>query len=165
MASFVPFLVFCQSLGALTGALSAVWGEVSYLKAMRNGKISEAEQAHLRSIGHGLRYGMTLLLLASLGLTIAAYQSGSPLQPALTPSYWTLIALALTIVSVCNALARGKISYPLASASLYGAWWFLVYLSFGWLALSFGAAVMSFVIATAIFYAVLYWARLIASPG
>ena len=165
MTPLIPFLVFCQSLGALIGALSAVAGEFAYLRAMRNGKISESEGRHLAHIGHGLRYGMTLLLLASLGLTLAAYQVQTALQPGLTASYWTLMALALTVIGVCHSLARGRVSFPLASASIYAGWWFLVYLSFGWLPLSFGAAVMSFVIATAIFYAVLYWARLIASPG
>lgn len=158
------FFVFCQALGAGVGAFTAVWGELSYVKAMRDGKIDAAERAHLTVIGHGLRYGMTLLLLSSLGLIIVAYLEHATPQPVLSPSYWTLIALALLVISVSSSLARRRISFRLASASLFTAWWFLVYLSFGWIALSFGAAVMSFIIATAIFYAVFYYARLLASP-
>ena len=82
----------------------------------------------------------------------------------MTPSYWTFVALALLIISVSWALSRRHISFTFGSASIFTAWWFLVYLSFGWLSLSFGAAVMSFVVATAIFYAVLYYARLLALP-
>lgn len=160
----VSFLVFCQAFGALVGAVMAVWSEMAYVKAMRDGKVDVAERRHLDVVAHGLRYGMTLHLLASLGLVVVAYINQNALQPALTASYWTLIALALLIISVAWALSRKNISFHLGSASIFTAWWFLVYLSFGWLPLSFGAAAMSFIIATAIFYALLYYARLLTSP-
>ena len=164
MTTLIAFLVFCQALGALIGAVTAVWSELAYVRAMRDGKVAPAERAPLAVIAHGLRYGMTLLLLASLGLVIVAYMQGSSLQPALTPSYWTFIAHALLVISVSWALSRRHISFPFRSAFIFNAGWALVYLSFGWLSLSFGAAVMSFVVATAIFYAVLYYARLLALP-
>jgi len=130
---------------------------------VRDGKIDFAERKHMDIIAHGLRYGMTLHLLASFGLVVLAYIQQNALQPALTPSYWTAIAIALLIITISWALSRKHISFKLGSASIFTAWWFLVYLSFGWLPLSFGAAVMSFIIATAIFYALLYYARLLAS--
>jgi len=163
MTALIPFLVFCQALGAVVGAVTAVWGELAYMRAMRDGKVDVAERKHMDIIAHGLRYGMTLHLLASFGLVVSAYILQNTLQPALTPSYWTLIALPLIIITVAWALSRKHISFKLGSASIFTAWWFLVYLSFGWLPLSFGAAVMSFIIATAIFYALLYYARLLAS--
>lgn len=163
-AALISFLVFCQALGAFVGAVAAVWSEVVYLRAMRDGRIDTAEREHLHVIARGLRFGMTLLLLASLGLILVAYAFSFP-QPALTASYWTLIALALLIISVSWALSRKHISFALGSASIFTAWWFLVYLSFGLIPpMSFGAAVMSFIVATAIFYAVLQYARLLAAP-
>ncbi len=164
MNALILFLVFCQALGALVGAVTAVWSEMAYVRAVRDCRVDAAERRHLDVIAHGLRYGMTLHLLASFGLVVAAYMSMNALQPALTPSYWTLIALALIIISVSWALSRKHISFPLGSASIFTAWWFLVYLSFGWLPLSFGAAAMSFIVATAIFYGLLYYARLLAAP-
>jgi O-antigen/teichoic acid export membrane protein len=164
MPALVLFLVFCQALGATVGAFTAVWAELSFAKAVRRGKIDTAEREHLLVIGHGLRYGMSLLLLASLGLLIVAYVERATQQPALSASYWVFIALALLIISVSSALARHRASFKLASASLFTAWWFLVFLSFGWLSLSFGAAVMSFVVATAIFYAVLHFSRILVRP-
>jgi hypothetical protein len=164
MSALIPFLVFCQALGALVGAVTAVWSEMAYVRAIRDNKVDMAERKHMDIIAHGLRYGMTLHLLASFGLVILAYVQQGELQPALTPSYWTLIALALIIITVAWSLSRKHISFKLGSASIFTAWWFLVYLSFGWLPLSFGAAIMSFIIATAIFYALLYYARLLASP-
>ncbi|MCR4333580.1 MAG: hypothetical protein NUV60_00965 [Patescibacteria group bacterium] len=164
MTALIPFLVFCQALGALVGAVTAVWSELAYLRAMRDGRIDAAEKEHLHIIARGLRFGMTLLLLASLGLIVAAYVYAFP-QPALTVSYWTFIALSLLIISVAWALSRKHISFALGSAFIFTAWWFLVYLSFGWIPVtSFGAAAMSFIIATAIFYAVLQYARLLATP-
>jgi len=164
MEKLTFFLVFCQALGAAIGAVTAVWSELSYLKAMKDGGVDGAERAHLRVIAQGLRYGMALLLIASTGLVIVAYVTESATQPAVTASYWILIALALLIISVSRALVRHSISFPVGSATLFTAWWFLVYLSFGWFSLSFGAAVMSFVVTAAIFYALLFYLRLLSSP-
>ncbi len=161
MLALVAFLVVCQALGAIIGAVTAVWGELAYVKALRDGKIDAAERKHLAIIGHGLRYGLMLLLLASLGLIVVAYLEQPATQPALTSSYWTLSILALVVIGVSSALARKRISFALASAILFTAWWFLVYLSFGWLALSFGAAAMAFIVASVIFYAALSYTRIV----
>jgi hypothetical membrane protein len=163
LPTVVSILIFGQALGAAIGACTAVWGERSYVKAMKNGRVDQAEHAHLLVIGQGLRYGMSLLLLASFGLVVVSYLEGTAPQLALSSSYWILMFLALTVITVSSALARRRLPFHLASATLFTAWWFLVYLSFGWLSLSFGAAVMSFVVASVIFYGVLYFARSLAS--
>src|SRR3989344_2415964 len=106
MTALVPFLLFCQAFGALVGAVMSVWGELAYIRDMRDGKIDTAERAHLNIIARGLRFGMTLILLASLGLVVVAYTSRAALQPALTPSYWTLIMLALLVIGMSWALSR-----------------------------------------------------------
>jgi hypothetical protein len=163
MTALVLFLFFCQAFGAVVGALTALWSELAYIRAMRDGKIDAAERAHLRIIGNGLRFGMALLLLASLGLVIAAYAEHVAFQPALSASYWIFIALAFIIIGVSWALSKRFISSVLGSAIAFSAWWFLVYLTLGKLpVLSFGAAAAFFVVATALFYAVLALARFIA---
>lgn len=166
MTPLVAFIVFCQALGALVGATTTVWGELAYLRALRDGKIDHAERVHLRIIAHGLRFGMTLLLLASLALVVVAYVSRDAVQPALMPSFWTLVLFALLIIYVSWALSRHRISFAFGSAIAFTAWWFLAYLTFGWIpTLSFGATVAFFVIATAIFYGILYYVRMLAHPG
>ncbi len=174
MIALIFFLLFCQAFGAFVGACAAVWGEIVYIVAtrlagddksrqVRDGKIDSAERAHLRAIGGGLRFGMMLLLLASLALVIVSYALHGALQPAMTASYWIFITLALLIIVVSWALARKKISFALGSAICFAAWWFLVYLTLGLLAIiSFGAALALFVILVAVCYAVLYYARLLA---
>jgi len=165
MSTLITFLVFCQTLGAGIGVAAAIWSEFTYIQAMRDGTVDGAERAHLNVIAHGLRYGMALLLLASFGLVVASYTQHAALQPALSPTYWTFIAFAFVVIGVSWALSRRRLSFPLGSASLFTAWWFLLYLSFGWLpSLSFGAAIMSYIVMTAIFYAVLYYARRLAKP-
>lgn len=165
MTSLISFIVFCQALGALVGAGSTVWGEIAYIRALRDGKIDHAERAHLRAIAHGLRWGMTLLLISSFALVVIAYLSHSGAQPAVTASYWTLVTFALLIVYVSWALSRKHLSFALGSAIAFTAWWFLAYLTIGWMpVLSFGATVAFFVIATGIFYAILQYARFLAHP-
>lgn len=163
MDILISFLVFCQALGALVGALTAIWSELVYMRAMRDGRIDTAERAHLRVIGSGLRFGMTLLLLSSFGLVVVAYILHTTLQPASTASYWTSIALALLIIGISWALARRRISFALGSAAVFTAWWFLTYLTLGWLPpLTFSAAIALYVVLSAIFYALFHYVRLLA---
>jgi hypothetical protein len=163
MTTLISFLIFCQALGALSGAGTAIWGELAYIRAMKDGKLDTAERTHLHIIANGLRFGMTLLLLASLGLVIVAYLLEGVVQPALTASYWIFMALALLIVGISWALSLKHISFSLGSAIAFTAWWFLAYLTFGLLpAHSFGSALALFVVLTAIIYAVLHYVRLFA---
>lgn len=163
MINPITFIVFCQALGAIVGAGTAVWSELAYVRALRDGQIDHAERVHLRIIAHGLRWGMTLLLLASFALVIVAYLAHVSSQPALTTGYWVLIVFALLILSVSVALSRKRISFALGSAVAFSAWWFLAYITLGQVpALSFGAMMAFFVIATAIFYAILQYIRMLA---
>ena len=165
MLNALVILVTLQALGAVIGAFMAVWSEVAYVRAMADGVISNAENAHLVHLGRGLRFGLGLLLLASLGLVIDAYARELGVQPALTASYWILIALSLVIIYISWALARKKVSFALGSAAAFTAWWFLAYLTLGLLpGLTFGAAFALYVVATAIFYGLLSYVHLLVAP-
>ena len=160
ITSLVSFIVFCQALGACIGAGAVVWGEFAYLRAMRDRKIDHAERTHLDAIARGLRFGMTLLLIASLALVIVAYLAHATLQPAFTTSYWTLIILAILIIYISWALSRKRISFAFGSAIAFTAWWFLAYLTLGLVpVLSFGATIVFFIIAVAVFYIILEYVR------
>lgn len=163
MTALVTLLLFCQAFGASLGALLAVWGEFAYLRAVRDGKIDSAERIHLSHVARGLRYGMTLILLSSFGLIVVAYVLHAAPQPALTPAYWTLAALALLIIAVSSALSRKRVSFMLGSATVFTAWWFLAYLTLGWLSpLSFGSAIALLVVTTAVIAVILRHIRLLA---
>ena len=163
MTTLVSFLLFCQALGASIGAVMTLWSEFAYLNAMRDEKIDVAERKHLDIIARGLRFGMTLLLLASLGLVVTAYTLHAAPQPALTPAYWVLILLALLIIGISWALSRRHVSFALGSAIIFTSWWFLSYLTLGWLPTqSFGSAVALLVVATAVVYALFHYIRFLA---
>ncbi|MCX6786568.1 MAG: hypothetical protein NTU85_01975 [Candidatus Kaiserbacteria bacterium] len=155
MNTLVLFLIFCQAFGAFVGVLTSFWGEISYILAMRDGKIDAAERTHLRIIGNGLRFGMTLLLLSSLALIIVSYTLHGALQPAMTASYWIFISFAFLIIGISWFLSRKNISFVLGSAVLLTAWWLLVYLTLGQLSISYGAAAALFIVLAAVVYAVL----------
>ncbi len=160
MGTLVLFLISFQALGAFIGAFMAVWSEMVYVRAMRDGRIDAAEGAHLEGLVKGLRFGMTLLLLASFALVVVNYALRLPLQSALSPSYWTSVVLALLIIGASWALSRRYISFALGSAVVFTTWWFLAFLTIGRLpALSFGAALFVLVIATALFYTLLQYSR------
>lgn len=163
MNAFVSFFLFCQALGAAIGAVMALWSEFAYLRAIQDGKVDVAERRHIDIIAKGLRFGMTLLLLSSLGLVVTAYTLNAAPQPALTPSYWILILLSVLIICISWALSRRRVSFTLGSAVIFTSWWFLSYLTLGWLpAFSFGSAVALLVVATAVIYAVFYYIRFLS---
>jgi hypothetical protein len=164
MPTLISTLVFLQVIGAGVGVVNSVWSELAYIRALKDGKIDIAERLHLDHIARGLRFGLTVLLLASLGLVIVAYIIHATVQPALTPSYWVLITIALTIIAVALALSRRRISFTLGSAMVFSGWWFLIFLTLGQIpALTFGAAVALYVVATGILYGVLHYTRMFAT--
>ena len=163
MAALISFLIFCQALGACIGVCMTMWGEFAYVCAMRDKKLDTAERTHLHFIAHGLRFGMTLLLLASFSLVIIAYVLHESLQPAVTASYWIFIIFALLTIGISWALSRRRISFALGSAAVLTAWWLLFYLTFGLLPVrSFGSAVALYAVLTAVVYAALHYIRLLA---
>ncbi|MFA6408018.1 MAG: hypothetical protein WCW36_00880 [Candidatus Paceibacterota bacterium] len=165
MSALVTLIVFCQALGAIIGATSAVWGELAYIHAMRDSKIDHAERRHLDAIAHGLRWGMSLLLLSSFALVVISFIYRSATQPAVTDSYWALVVFALIILFVSLELSHKRVTFALGSAIVFTSWWFLVYLTLGWLSpISFGTAFAFFVVATGVFYGILQYARMLARP-
>ncbi|MFA5942096.1 MAG: hypothetical protein WC798_00270 [Candidatus Paceibacterota bacterium] len=162
MTKLILFLFFCQVLGAFTGACTAIWGELAHIRAMRDGEIDTAERAHLRVIAHGLRFGMTLLLLSSLALAVVAYALHETLQPALTANYWIFTLLTLLVIGFSWALARRRVSFTFGSAAALTAWWLLAYLTLGRLTIPFGSAVALYVVLTAVIYGLLRTIRIFA---
>lgn len=160
MNELISSLVFGQALGAMIGACTAVWSEIAYVRALLDGKIDHAEKAHLQSIGRGLRFGMSLVLFSSIGLIVVAYVVRAAPQPVLTPSYWILIAMIFLILGASWSLSRKYLSFMVASAVVFTAWWFLVYLTFGQLpTTSFGSTIAFFAVATALISIVLHGSR------
>lgn len=168
MNLLIPLLIALQALGTVVGAVFAVRAELSYVHAMRDGHIDQAERRHLDHLATGLWYGMTLVIASSLGIVLATYYTGAPLQPAETSSYWSFIGVALLVTLATWALSRDHLSFSFGSAAVFTGWWFLAYLAMGELpAMSLGAAAALFAVATVIFWGLLHYLRGVSagSPG
>lgn len=160
MHEIEPFLLFCQTLGALGGAFSAVAAEIAYVRALRDGHIDKAERRHLELLTHGLRYGMLLLLLASIGTVVYAYVYHAPTQPALSTSYWIFMVLALIVIILTWATGRKVISFSVGSAGLFAGWWCMAYLAMGLFPqLSLVSSLFAYLILAGVFLGLLHYAR------
>jgi hypothetical protein len=164
MAELTALLVVTQALGAVVGAVTAVWGEVAYVHALRDGILNKAERRHLEVISHGLRFGMLLLLLSSLGLVIVSYVAETSSAPAFTMSYWLFVVLVVAIIGASWALSRKRIMFSWGSAIVFSAWWVLVLLTLGQLPVnSLLSGLAFFVLALVLFGLVLYAGRSLAT--
>ncbi len=165
METLTTILVIFQALGAILGAGSAVWGELSYSKAMRDGKVDRAEHKHLEAIHRGLRFGMTTVLLSSFGLVVAAYVNEATPQPGMTASYWLLMIFAFIIIGATWGMARKTVAFTRGSMIAFAAWWFLAYLTLGMLPIaSLQAGFAAFIAALVLFAIVLYASRVVGAP-
>jgi hypothetical protein len=163
MDLFTGTLVLGQALGAVVGTACAIWGQIVYVRALRDGVIDRGERAHLDAIGHGLWVGMSLLLACSLGLVILAYAADAAIQPGVTASYWALMILALTVTGLTWALSRGLVAFPIAAAAILMAWWTMLFLTFGRLpTTTVGATMAAYVVGTGILYLLLQYVHLAA---
>lgn len=165
MSSLFTLFVVVQVCGAFIGVVGAVWSELAYVHAAKDGTINKAERAHLQVIAHALRFGMLLLLLASSGLVVLAYlKQINP--PALTDVYWIFMMLALLIIVAAWALSRNRMPFVIGSGVIFSGWWFLLFLTIGQLPmLSFGEALGLYTVITTVFCGILWYTRRVATRG
>lgn len=168
--SWLPSLaLLCIALQALGGAIGvgyAVWAEIAYIGALRDGHIDDAERHHLAIIAEGLRFGMTALLVGSVALTVIAYALHASVQPALTSAYWTFISLALIVIATSWAISRQRVNYALGSAAIFSGWWLIAGYAFGVVPfLSFASAMALYVIGTGVLYYALRVLRVFGAPA
>ena len=154
-----------QAAGAVLGAGGAVFAEIFYLRALQDGKIDDAERAHLGVVALALRWGMLILLVGSIGLVLTDFVYVVPVQPALTHVYWIEMGLAFAVIFFSWALSRRKVGFVISSAAVFSGWWFLALLVFGRLPdMGFGAAIAFYIVLVAIVAALLWYLRMLTAP-
>jgi hypothetical protein len=164
MTLLLAIFAIVQAVGSVIGAGGSVLAEIFYIRAMQDGTLDAAEKAHLRMVADALRWGMLILLIGSIGLTLTSFVYDVPTQPALTHAYWTLMGLIFAVIFFSWALSRKKIGFLLGSAAIFCGWWYIALLVFGRLpALRFGEAVALYIVATALIACVLMYARFITA--
>lgn len=161
----IAIFIILQVVGALMGAFGAVWAELAYLHALKDGVISRAERRHLITIARTLRFGMFVLLLASLGFIYTVYLGGG-IQVALTSTYWIEMLIVFVILMTSWALSRNQMQFALGSGIVFSGWWFLVFLLVGKTgAAGFGELLALFTLFTAVFCAILTYIRFLKRPA
>lgn len=162
MTELLTTFALVQAAGAAIGAGGAVFAEIFYLRAIQDGKIDTAERAHLLIIVRGLKWGMILLLVGSIGLVVTAFAYAVPVQPAETHAYWVEMGLVFAIIFASWALRRKLMGFMLSSAAIFTGWWFLAFLVFGRLpSMSVGEAVALYLVTTTLIMVMLLYARML----
>jgi hypothetical protein len=160
METLTILFVVLQAVGAIIGAGGAVLGEMSYFRAIADGRVDRAEREHLGVIATALRFGMLLLLASSIALVLIAFIEVSPYQLAYLASYWSMMTLALAVIWASWALSRRRIAFWLGSAIAFTGWWMMALLSLGRLPLlTYGATMALAVVACAIVAGILAYIR------
>ena len=166
MEILVVIFVILQAIGAIMGAGGAIFGQLAYFRAIKDGRIDRAERDHLRIIANGLRFGMMLLLISSIALVLAAFINSDPLQPALTSSSWILMTLALVVIWASWALSKRRLPFWLGSAIIFTGWWMIALLAFGRFPnIGYGPTILFTIVAGGIIAAVLAYARSLYPRG
>lgn len=166
MNAFLTLFTLVQAAGAVIGAGGAVFAEIFYVRAIQDGKIDDAERAHLRVVADALRWGMLILLVGSIGLVLTDFVYLVPVQPALSHAYWIEMGLAFAIIFFSWALSKKVIGFSLGSAGVFAGWWLLALLVLGRLPdVGFGAAVALYIVSTAIISAFLMYARMLTNTS
>lgn len=139
------------SLGAALGAVGITMGELFYARALADGKLENYEREYIRATFWSLRWGMTLVLFASVATILAEYLALSTPQHVLTASFWLTITAALVIILAGWGLSRRKIPWWLGSAAGFSGWWTIFALS-TWrdLPYSYGTLAFAYLIGTGI---------------
>jgi hypothetical protein len=148
-----------QVVGAVIGAFFAVVAEMRYVAALRDGKVTTKERRHIVATGRGLRFGMTLVLLSSLGLAALTVAHGSGKDLLLSPSFGALFGVVLLIGAVSWLMAKRPKTFVWGSLVTFSAWWYLVYMTLGAL------PIRSLMAALALFGAVLLLLSIILHSG
>src|SRR3989338_4994025 len=118
MNTLTLLFTLMQDAGAVVGAGGTVFAELFYLRAGKDGAIDEAERAHLSTVAGALRVGMLIFLIGSVGMVIMSFAYLTPLQPALTHTYWIQAGLVFAILFFAWALSRRLVSFTVGSAGV-----------------------------------------------
>ena len=148
-----------QLVGATIGAVYAILAELRYLQAIRDGKVTTRERRHILATQRGLRFGMSVVLLSSLGLVLVGYvNQGAGF--VLAPSYLAFVGLVVLIVTLSWVMSKRPRTFVWASLLTFTGWWYMVYLTMGALPVtSLAAAVSMYLVVLALLSSILHGAR------
>ena len=168
--ALIPFFAILHALGALIGTGTTTFAEIFYTKAASDGIIDHHERKYLRRMYHGLRIGMTLVLLSGIALIVLEYLVPNAPQQVMFAPFWAIQTLTLIILVLGALLSRREVTWWFASAALLAGWWMLLLLDIGffnawtYLKILIVYVIVSFIVGVALSYLRLLMRKKNTSP-
>jgi hypothetical protein len=161
-AALIPFAAVLHVIGAMIGAGTTTFAELFYTKAASDGIIDHHERKYLRRVYHGLRIGMTTVLLSGFALIVLEYLVPNAPQQVLFAPFWAIQTLTLIVLVLGELLSRREVPWWFASAALLAGWWMILLLDVNFFSsVSYLTLLMLYVIVSFVLGALLSYLRLL----
>lgn len=116
------FLVLVHLLGTILGVGGATFVEIFLVKALRDGKVDQAEGEVLKTIFFVVRVGLVLALLSGFGFLLY-YQLNGQTFRLYNPLLWAKLSMVIIIAANALLLQMHKISLYWGSAFSLVTWY------------------------------------------
>lgn len=116
-------LLMIHALGAALGAAGVTFAELFYTQAVVDGKIDSCEKKHIEHTLWALQWGVSIMVLAGIGLIIVEYFLPYSEQTVLTAPFWMIHTLTVVVIVFGFLISRNLVPWWLGSAAAFSAWW------------------------------------------
>lgn len=116
------FLVLVHLLGTILGVGGATFVEIFLVKALRDGKVDQAEGEVLKTVFFVVRIGLVLALLSGFGFLLYYQLNGQSFR-LYNPLLWAKLSMVIIIAANALLLQMHKISLYWGSAFSLVTWY------------------------------------------
>jgi hypothetical protein len=156
LAALATLLAGLHTIGAALGAAGATYAEVFYAKATADGRIDTREKSWIATTYWSLSWGMTVVLLTGIALTIVEYFLPDAPQGVLYAPLWMQDTLALVVTVVAWCMVQRLASWTVGSSLIFAGWWMMLALD-AWRTVSVPYVWLLFVYALAVAASAALW--------
>lgn len=126
LAALATLLAGLHTIGAALGAAGTTYAEIFYAKATADGHVDSREKSWFATTYWSLSWGMVIVLLTGIALTIVEYFLPDSPQMVLYAPLWMQDTLALVVTVTAWYMARGFASWTIGSALIFAGWWMML---------------------------------------
>jgi hypothetical protein len=154
--ALATLLAGLHTIGAALGAAGATYAEVFYAKASADGHIDKREESWFRTTYWSLSWGMTVVLLTGIALTVVEYLLPDSPQGVLYAPLWMQDTLALVVTVTAWCMKQNFASWNVGSGLVFAGWWMMLALD-AWRTVSVPYLWLLFVYALAVAASIALW--------
>lgn len=126
-ATALELLHLLHTVGTLVGAGGIAFAEFFYTKAVADGYVDRKERRqYLKALLWPLRWGMGLVLLSSIMISLTEYSMPDLTQSVMSSGFWTELSLAVVIIVATWLMVKSRLPLWLGSSSVLIGWWMLL---------------------------------------